>query len=450
MQPPHHALLYFLFGNQAELILPNLPERLQRWDEAFDQWLLAASQTSPRLATYHFSAWRSLLKFFPRPPWEAQPADLQGWIDHLINDLAYTPGTAARMLTSLRAFYRFVQAQQIESPPPTNPAEGLSGPYEGSAPPAYSLSERELAAFLAAIDHHASPLGKRNLAMVLLIIHCGLSPREVRLIRWQDLAVDWHASTANLHRLNIHASCQVDLPPLVVDALHDFLLNAGRLESIQPGEILFPAINESFPKHRPLTAENWRITRPMPPVAFEHVIRSVAARAGLRPDRVTPSVIRNTALAIHIQTGDDLPALQRFLGFRNRDKVYELRKRVVIQPQDVLWRSDAGPHPGLYAGALPPADLALLARAQPAGLQDEIDALRLTLMRTLRQTQDASPNEQIRLLDSYSAAANRLANLLKVQKELNETGDTFDARLDQALRQAQKEMGWELGMSNDE
>ncbi len=125
----------------------------------------------------------------------------------------------------------------------------------------------------------------------------------------------------------------------------------------------------------------------------------------------------------------------------------------------MLWKTEAarraaaGEPPRLYAGAIPPEDLKLLENTQPSGLQDEIDALRLTLMRTLRQTQNASGSrgptaaEQIRLLDSYSAAAARLASLLKAQKELEQAGDDFDLRLEQALKQAQADNGWELGVS---
>jgi integrase len=454
MQPPHHALLYFLFGAQAEIILPNLPDRLRRWDEAFDQWLLAAHKTSPAMMRNHYLAWRSFFRFSPMPPWEIQPSHLEAWIDHELNVLGRNSGTTARHLRSLRSFYRFVQASQLESPSPDNPAEKLPGPYRGLGPNAYSFSESELAAFLGAIEHTVSVLGKRNYALVLLILYCGLSAREARLIRWQDLAIDWENSTARLHRLNIQSEIHADLPPPVLDALHDYLLSAGRLESIQPADIVFPPVARTFHKQQPHAPEYWVPQRSIGVASFDYILKSIAARAGLQVDKINARVLRNTAVALRIQMGDTIPDLQRFLGFACDTNVYAERKRVANQPQNVLWKSaasaDQAPteRPGLYAQALPSEDLALLARAQPAGLQDEIDALRLTLMRTLRQSQDASANEQIRLLDSYSAAASRLANLLKVQKELNETADTFDARLDQALRQVQKTTGWDLGMEN--
>lgn len=459
MQPPTHALVTFLFGAQAELILPSLPERLRRWDAAFDEWLRISHQNSPRMMVNRYKAWRSLLRFAPRPPWEIGPVDVQAWIDHLADDRGYTPRSLATLLSILRSFYHFAQDQAIESPPPADPVDQVAAPFITLWPPLYSLSEAELAAFIAAIDRHASPLAMRNYAMILLIVHCGLSPREVRLLRWADLAADWQNSRLSLERANLNTPLKIDLPPEVVAAIHDYLHAAGRLENIQPAEILFPGATEWYSKNGPHTPKSWNSSQPMQVCAFVQIVHTIAARAGLQAERVTPTVIRNTALARRIQLGDDIPALLRFCGFQGRTALYHLRKRIINQPQDVLWKTESarraavGEPPRLYAGAIPPEDLKLLESTQPSCLQDEIDALRLTLMRTLRQAQNASGSrgptaaEQIRLLDSYSAAAARLASLLKAQKELEQAGDDFDLRLEQALKQAQADNGWELGVS---
>jgi integrase len=452
MQLPRHALLYFLFGAQTEIILPNLPDRLRLWDEAFDQWLLAAYTKSPNQMAVHYASWRSFFQFSQMPPWEIQPSDLEAWIDHELNVVGRKNSTTARSLNSLRSFYRFVQAQGFESPPPENPALRLPGPYRGPGSTPYSFSESELAAFLDAIEHTVSVLGKRNYAIVLLILHCGLSAREVRLIRWQDLAIDWANSTGSLSRVNLKSQIQTVLPPSVLEVLHDYLLSSGRLEGIQAADILLPPLTHINPKTQPRAPEYWRPECPINHCSLEHMLKTIAAQAGLQADKVNSRVIRNTAIAHRLQMGDTIEHLQRFLGYSSLVNVYTARSRVASQPQNVLWKNPAPVDPpsrdrqGLYAQALPSEDLALLAKAQPTGLQDEIDALRLTLMRTLRQAQEASTSEQIRLLDSYSAAASRLANLLKAQKELNEVGDHFEQRLEEALRQVQEEKGWELGL----
>jgi integrase len=453
MDPPQHALLYFLFGPQADIILPNLPERLQRWDAAFDQWLVGSQPVSRSRMSARYVAWRSFFQFSPMPPWEIQPSNLEAWIDHELNEMGRKGSTIARFLDDMRSFYRFVQAQGLESPPPDNPALRVPIPYRGPGSTAYSFSQAELAAFFGAIEHTVSILGKRSYAIVLLILYCGLSAREVRHMRWQDLTIDWESSTGSLARVNIMAQIRLDLPPHVLEALRDYLVSAGRLESMQATDIVLPPMILHYPGRQPDRPEDWRADRPIHDSSFEQLLKTIAAQAGLQADRVNSRVLRNTAIAIRLEMGDTMADLQRFSGLADLNSVYILRKRITSQPQNVLWKRKPGAEPasearqGLYTQALPPEDLALLARIQPAGLQDEIDALRLTLMRTLRQAQEANPNEQIRLLDSYSAAASRLANLLKTQKELNETGDAFDARLEQALRQVQEQTGWELGIS---
>lgn len=454
MKPPTHALVAMLFGAQAELILADPPERLRRWDAAFDEWLRSTHERSPKVMAQRYAAWRSLLRFTLSPPWELKPASVQAWIDHLVDERGYTPHSIAHLLSMLRNFYRFVAEQAIESLPLVDPLEQLKGPYVTQTTPLYSLSEAELAAFLAAIEPDASPLAMRNYAMVLLIVFCGLSPREARLIRWGELSADWENSRLSLQRANLTQPFTIDLPPDVTTAIHAYLQAAGRLENIQADEFLFPGAREWCGKMDSPSVKGWYTSLPLAGAAFEHIVHTIAARAGLQAERVTPRLLRNTGLARRIQLGDDIAALQRFCGFYERNGLYRLRKRITSQPQDVLWKTQPPPEDApaqrarLYAGAIPAEDLQRLEQAQPGGLQDEIDALRLTLLRTLRQAQTTNPAEQMRLLDSYSLAAARLASLLKAQKELNQASDDFDLRLDEALRQAQEQHGWDLGLGS--
>jgi len=446
MQPPTHALVSILFGAQAGLILEELPERLRRWDTAFDEWLGDTYQRSPRLMIKRHSVWRNFLKFSAKPPWEIEPADVQAWVDHLLDERGLAPGSIPTLLCILHNFYRFAMQQAIESEA-VDPVGAVSAPYNPSPAPAYTLNEAELAAFVAAIDHQTSALGKRNYAMILLILACGLSPREVRLARYGDLMVDWPNSVIVLRRVNLVTPLEVKLPGEVSAAIHDYLQAAGRLEEIQAGEALFPGASPSYTQNGPHSSKSWQRYEALGESAFTGVVYNIARRAGLNGKRVSPLVIRNTALARRIQLGDDMPALQRFVGFENRSRLYGLKKRIVSQPSGAQRKQDGqdGGQQKLYAGALPPAELNLLKQAQPVGLQDEIDALRLTLMHTLREAQGGNRAEQLRLLDSYSAGAARLASLLKTQKELEQKGDDFDARLEAALRQVQEEKGWDLG-----
>jgi hypothetical protein len=76
------------------------------------------------------------------------------------------------------------------------------------------------------------------------------------------------------------------------------------------------------------------------------------------------------------------------------------------------------------------------------GLCDEIASLRLVIQRVLELANDnADLDEAIRLLDVHSKAAWRLANLLKMQKELGTTREDWDASLQQALDELHVEWG---------
>jgi hypothetical protein len=98
---------------------------------------------------------------------------------------------------------------------------------------------------------------------------------------------------------------------------------------------------------------------------------------------------------------------------------------------------------GLYARALPESEMALAAQNRQEGLDGEIDALRVVMMRTLLRANDAEdPKDQMRLLEVFSTAAQRLSTLLKAHRELD-GGQSELERLIQSISQdILSEHGW--------
>lgn len=78
---------------------------------------------------------------------------------------------------------------------------------------------------------------------------------------------------------------------------------------------------------------------------------------------------------------------------------------------------------------------------QPAALRDEILMLRSVMRRVMALADEGRPlAELLHILDSLSKASNRLANLLKAERQLDENQDVAEA-LNEALAEVIRELG---------
>ena len=222
----------------------------------------------------------------------ASGADLRAYMASL-GRRGLSPRTAARRLSTLRQFHKFLYAEGFRG---DDPAAALDSPRQGRRLPKV-LSEAEVDALLAAARGHEGPEGTRLLALLELLYASGLRVSEL-----------------------------ISLPLAAVrrDPRVIFVRGKGGRERMVPlGEPARAAVAAYLPLRRhflgkqadspwlfPSGARAGHLTRQR----VGQLLKDLAVEAGLAREKVSPHVLRH-AFATHLlDHGADLRALQQMLG----------------------------------------------------------------------------------------------------------------------------------------
>lgn len=225
---------------------------------------------------------------------DAADIDLRAYLKHL-SDAGLAPRTAARRLSALRQFYRFLLA---EGDRPDDPTLHLDGPRLGRPLPKY-LTEEEVERLLLAARHGDGPEAARRVALLEILYATGLRVSEL-----------------------------VSLPLSAVARGQSVLvvMGKGRKERIVPLTAAARQAVTAYLPHRPRflpknkphskwlfpspTAAEGHLTRD----GFARMLADIGVRAGIAPSRLSPHVLRHS-FATHLLAHDaDLRSVQQMLG----------------------------------------------------------------------------------------------------------------------------------------
>lgn len=226
--------------------------------------------------------------------------DIRAYLTHL-DGLGLAASTAARRLSALRQFYRFLHSDGVRA---DNPATAIESPARGRPLPK-SLAEDDVTRLLdqARDDVEAAADGRRlralRLACLLELIYAtgmrvselvGLTRSAVRL---DDMFLVIRGKGGRERMVPLNQPARTALAAF---------LDAGGQPAGTPGDRspwLFPSRGRSghLTRHR-----------------FAQELKGLAARAGIAPERISPHVLRH-AFATHLlANGADLRAVQQMLG----------------------------------------------------------------------------------------------------------------------------------------
>ena len=279
------------------------PDSDQRLIELFLDMLAAERGAGPNtLSAYgrdlaDFSAY---LAARGRPVARAATDDVRGYLGQL-SRRGFAASSVGRRLSAVRQFYRFLYA---EGHRPDDPAAILEGPKRGrTVPKVLSIEEvdRLLAAARVAGERAelAAPDRLRAARLTCLIeVLYATGLRVSELVTLPASAAEPQARML-IVRGKGGKERLVPLNEAAKQAMRDYLALLAAASPKPKSRWLFPSFGESG-----------HLTRQH----FARDLKSLAAAAGLRPDRVSPHVLRHAFASHLLHNGADLRVVQTLLG----------------------------------------------------------------------------------------------------------------------------------------
>jgi integrase/recombinase XerD len=256
-----------------------------------------------------------------RSPEAAGAADLKRYFAALAG-AGMAPRTAARRLSAVRQFYKFLYAEGLRS---DDPSARVDAPRLGRPLPKV-LSREEVERLIAAAQTQAGPEGVRLRCLIELLYAAGLRVSELvalplaGLRETRFLLLRGKGGKERLVPLGDHARA----------ALADYaVVRPSFLGEGETSRFLFPSRGAAG--H--LTRER-----------CGQLLKASAIAAGLDPARVSPHVLRHAFASHLLEGGADLRALQQMLGHADiattqiYTHVVEERLRTLVEEKHPLAR----------------------------------------------------------------------------------------------------------------
>ncbi|MCA6363733.1 MAG: site-specific tyrosine recombinase XerD [Bacteroidetes bacterium] len=208
-----------------------------------------------------------------------------------LNELGMSATTQARMLSGLRAFFRYLLLENLIH---TDPTELLESPRTSRHLPD-TLSVDEIDLLLTHIDR-STPEGERNLAMLETLYSCGLRVSELVNLRISDLHID-EGYISVIGKGNKERLVPIGSRAAQLIELYRYQIRSKIAVQRNEEDILF------------LNRRGRRLTR----VMIFTIIKQLAVKAGIRKV-ISPHTFRHSFATHLVEGGADLRAVQEMLG----------------------------------------------------------------------------------------------------------------------------------------
>jgi integrase/recombinase XerD len=267
--------------------------------EAFLEMLVAERGAARNTLDAYQRDLRGFLSFSAargRDALTADSDDIRAWQCAQASD-GISARTAARRLSALRQFFRFLYGEKMRG---DDPSLAVDRPRQGRSLPKY-LSEEEVDRLLAAAAALPGRDGLRMKALLEILYATGLRVSELVGLRLSEISRDGRVLIV---RGKGGKERMVPMTEPAIDALVAWLpLRSRRPDSAPQGGSGSPWI---FPSR---SAEG-HLTR----VRFGQLLKQLATQAHIEPRRVSPHVLRHSFASHLLAHGADLRSLQQMLG----------------------------------------------------------------------------------------------------------------------------------------
>ena len=260
--------------------------------ERFRQYLILEKSLSAKTAEAYLHDVGLLDEFLGEKKLEnVEVADLQDFAKYLQKDQEVKATSQARILSGVRAFYRFLV---LEGTLETNPAQLIDTPKLARKLPTV-LSVPEVEAIINAVDL-SLPEGHRNRAMIEVLYSCGLRVSELIALQLSCLFFDEGyirvIGKGNKERI-------VPIGSTAQKAIRLYVEGYRMSLKIKKGDADIVFLNR----------RGGRLSR----VMVFHIVKELAEKAGITKD-ISPHTFRHSFATHLVDGGADLRAVQEMLG----------------------------------------------------------------------------------------------------------------------------------------
>ena len=260
--------------------------------ERFRQYLILEKSLSAKTAEAYLHDVGLLDEFLGEKKLEnVEVADLHDFAKYLQKDQEVKATSQARILSGVRAFYRFLV---LEGTLETNPAQLIDTPKLARKLPTV-LSVPEVEAIINAVDL-SLPEGHRNRAMIEVLYSCGLRVSELVTLQLSCLFFDEGyirvIGKGNKERI-------VPIGSTAQKAIRLYVEGYRMSLKIKKGDADIVFLNR----------RGGRLSR----VMVFHIVKELAEKAGITKE-ISPHTFRHSFATHLVEGGADLRAVQEMLG----------------------------------------------------------------------------------------------------------------------------------------
>jgi len=309
-------------SNPTQLVQP--PNR-QPLSNAIHVWAAATTGEGNRRADLLRDKQRivdGFFEFIDLDPAEVTPLDVQAWLEHMAAR-GIRPATTYQRVCLLSSFYSWAMRDpRLGAHLRSNPAR-LARPR---APKAYqtesakSLTDNEVQGLISIIRRRAAAgdiVGKRDHAILLLLIATGMRRAEALSLRGRDLRIEKTLVLTSKVKGGDYLGREV-ADPAVKEALLDYLASAKRLHVLQ--------------SDAPVWTRHDRAGRPGEPLSSHCYVRNLkryAREAGIEHFHLHQT--RHTFARIVAEETGSIAATQDALDHKNQSTTRVYVQRIAIK-----------------------------------------------------------------------------------------------------------------------
>lgn len=262
----------------------------------FHNYLLLERSLSENTLEAYLSDLQKFVRYLeienlPLQPVQVQRSDVEQFI-HWVNKLGLEASSQARLISSLRAFYKFLLVEDVLD---DNPMDLLEGPRLRRKIPEV-LTVYEIQQMLSVIDL-SDPLGHRNRAIIETLYACGLRASELVNLRLSNLFL-----SAGFIKV-VGKNDKERLVPIGAEAVKYLNYYIEHVRALQKN------IRRGHENYVFLNRRGARLTR----VMIFYIVKELAEKVGIQKT-ISPHTLRHSFATHLVEGGADLKAVQDMLG----------------------------------------------------------------------------------------------------------------------------------------